>query len=120
MSMSGHKRGRWIILALALLLAAFVVIAELSRWSPREIRQVSGTVVGYQRTETKRGGAPMLIVKLAPGRQILVKIDAETPVYVGRRVMLAETETRFLGLHFYDFAGYARADGKSHHEHSDL
>jgi hypothetical protein len=95
---------------MAVLALTFVLIVELSRWSLRDVRQISGTVVGYQRTETKRGGAPLLVVKLSSGKQILVKVDGEAPVYIGRRVMLAETETRLFGLHFYDFAGYVRDD----------
>lgn len=92
-----------------LLIAAFVIIG-VSRSKPKEIRQISGTVISYKRTDSKTGGTPLLVVKVSSDKQILVRIRDDVPVHIGARVVLTESETWPFGLRFYDFVRYAGAD----------
>lgn len=111
METSGRKRKRWIMLfrMLSILLIAVFVISQVSRWRPKEIRQISGTVIGYKRTGSIMGGTPTLVVRLNSYKQIPVKIGNDVPVHIGARVVLAETETWLFGFRRYDFVRYAGA-----------
>ena len=108
MDTSGRNRKRWfsaLRVASILLIAAFVA-CEVSQWRPGAIRQVSGTVLSYRRTDSITGGMPMLVVKLDSNEQVLTRVGGDTPVHIGARVVLTETDTWPLGLRRYGFVGY--------------
>ena len=111
MDISGRNRKRWVSLlrVVSILLIAAFVACEVSQWRPKAIRQVSGTVISFRRTESKTGGTPMLVVKLDSNQQILTRISGDTPVRIGARAVLTETETWPFGLHRYGFVGYVGA-----------
>jgi hypothetical protein len=111
MEISDRNRKRWIMLlrVLSILLVAAFVACEVSRWRPQAIRQISGKVISYKRTDSITGGTPALVVKLNSNRQVLARIGSDTPVHIGARVMLTETETWPFGFRRYSFIGYAGA-----------
>jgi len=102
------SHGRWVmpLRVLSILLLAAFVACEVSQWRPKAIRQISGTVISYKRSDSKTGGTPALVVKLDSNKQILARIGGDTPVRTGARVVLTETETRPFGLRRYAFVGY--------------
>ena len=108
----GGKRKRWgrlFRVSSVLLIAAFVV-SGVSLWMrPKEVRQVTGTVVSYKRTDSKTGGTPLLVVKLNSDQRIFARIGNDVPVHIGARVLLTETETWPFGFHRYEFMGYGGA-----------
>jgi hypothetical protein len=111
METSGHNRRRWIMLlrVLSVLLVAAFVACEVSQWRPKAIRQISGTVISYKRTNSITGGTPALVVKLNSNRQVLARVGGDTPVHIGARVVLTETETWPFDFRRYAFVGYAGA-----------
>ena len=111
MEISDRNRKRWITLlrVLGILLIAAFVACEVSQWRPKAIRQISGTVISYKRTDSITGGTPTLVVKLNSNRQVLARIGGDTPVHIGARVVLTEIETWPFGFRRYAFVGYAGA-----------
>jgi hypothetical protein len=111
MDTSSRNKKRWISLlrVISILLLAAFVACEVSQWRPKAIRQVSGTVISYKRTASKTGGMPMLVVKLDSNKQILTRVGGDTPVHIGARAVLTETETWPFGLRRYGFVGYVGA-----------
>lgn len=111
METSGRNRKRWGMLfrVTSILLIAAFVACEVSQWRPKAIRQVLGTVISYKRTDSITGGTPMLVVKLNSNKQILTRIGGETPVHIGARIVLTETETWPFGFRRYAFVGYRGA-----------
>jgi len=112
MEISGRNRKRWIMLlrVLSILLVAAFVACEVSQWRSKAIRQISGTVISYKRTDSMTGGSPAIVVKLnSSNRQVLARIGGDTPVHIGARVVLTETEAWPFGFRSYAFWGYAGA-----------
>ena len=111
MEISGRNRKRWgmVLRVVWLLLIAAFVAYQVSQWRPKATRQISGTVISYRRTDSKTGGKPMLVVKLNSNKEILARISGGTPVRIGARVVLTETETWPFGIRRYAFWGYAGA-----------
>ena len=111
MKISGHNRKRWVTLlrVLSILLLAAFVACEVSMWRPKAVRQISGTVISYKRTDSMTGGTPALVVRLSSNKQVLARIGGDTPVRTGARVVLTETETWPFGFRRYAFVGYTEA-----------
>jgi len=109
METSSRNRKRWVTLlrVISILLIAAFVACEVSQWRPRSSRKISGTVISYKRTDSITGGTPTLVVKLSSNRQVLARIGGGTPVHIGARVVLTETETWPFGFRRYAFVGYA-------------
>ena len=108
MDTPGRNKKRWVSLlrVISILLIAVFVACEVSQWRSKAIRQVSGTVISYKRTDSITGGTPMLVVKLDSNQRILTRVGGDTPVRIGARVVLTETKTWPFGLRRYGFVRY--------------
>jgi hypothetical protein len=98
----------WTCVGVTTVLAVFVLVR-----TGTSTRQVSGNVVTYMRTQSETGGVPMLVVELADGTDVRVRIGNGVPVHYGAEVILTEIETQLFGFRRYNFVGYARASSES-------